>query len=139
MAHEPAPFQTSITYVGGRLVVVSREGEGYRFALSQLAHMLSFFDLMMAWAKSKPPPPILVGPYACTPTGACDVALPFQLGDGSTIHVRVAHDWLELMHPLFVRATEKIAEDPDQPFTLALAADSSIEELPPERATLRPA
>jgi hypothetical protein len=56
--------------------------------------------------------------------------------------VQVAPDWLELMRPVFTRAQAKLADPGMQPapdFTLALKQDGSIEELPPDRTTLRPA
>jgi len=135
---QAAPFQTSLTYVGGRLVVVSRDGEGYRFPPSQLRHMLAFFDLMLAWTEPQAKS-IQVGPYSCTPTRECGISLPFQLADGNKLLVPVAVDWLELMRPVFNRARDLLEAEPNRPFTLLLGPDRSIEELPPDRTTLRPA
>lgn len=138
MAHEPAPFQTSITYFGGRLVVVSREGEGYRFPPAQLEQMVSFFDLMHAWTEPQARE-IVVGPCHCRPTRECEVFLDFELGDGECQRVPVSSDWLKRMLPVFEAARGLIRTRPLQAFTLVLEVDGSIKELPPDRITLRPA
>jgi hypothetical protein len=137
MTESVAPFQTSITYVGGRLVVVSRDGEGYRFLPEQLAAMLSFFDLMLAWTEPQARE-IQVGPFLCRPVRECSVELPFMLANGDKVDIPVSPDWLERMRPVLERALHKLHVQPGTEFTLELTVNGTLLELPPDRTTLRP-
>ena len=139
---QTAPLQLTLTYLRGRLVLVSRDGEGYRFTPARLDQMVNFFDLMFAWTQPRTPMLVEVGPYRCVPTNECEVQCPFELANGTTVYVPLSPDWLIRMRPVFERALEILKGSPERPvpdFMLELKDDGDIVLQPPDRTTLRPA